>query len=153
VTSCDCMISRRAIVLGALGLGVLAGTAHGQMTEGAMEILGQGRTDFADAVGGPAELVMFKIILPPGDVIPWHTHLGPVFAVVNSGEITMYQRDGCKTAYGPGAAIFIATGTTHEERNEGTLPVELVAACAFPAGSQMRVPAAPPASAVCPPAG
>src|SRR5690242_20506968 len=138
-------VSRRALVLGLVGLGVGAGRTLAQAPEPVVEVLGRGRTDFAEAVGGPAELVAAKVTLPPGAVIPWHTHPGPVQGVMTAGALTVYGADGCKAVYGAGAAVFIASGTTHEERNEGSQPLELVANYVVPEGAPLRLPAAAPA--------
>src|SRR4051812_9380066 len=76
VEHCPLCVSRRALMLGLVGLGVGAGRAFARAPEPVVEVLGRGRTDFAEAIGGPAELVAAKVTLPPGAVIPWHTHPG-----------------------------------------------------------------------------
>jgi quercetin dioxygenase-like cupin family protein len=146
---CGCGTSRRAFILGTLSMVLVAGSARAQTPEPVIEPLGRGRTDHLDLVGGPAEIITVKITLPPGAVIAWHTHPGPVFGIVNAGELTVYQADGCTTAFGRGAAVFVEPGVTHEEHNEGTQPVELVATYAVPEGSPIRVPAAAPEPSVC----
>jgi quercetin dioxygenase-like cupin family protein len=151
-----CTVSRRGLLRGALGtavtlaLGSRIGQAEAQGIEPVVEPLAHGHMDFSDFVDGPAEVYTYRITLPPGAIIPWHTHPGPVFGVINAGELTIYQDlVGCATTYGAGAAVFVPLGMTHEEHNEGAGPLELVATYVVPEGSPIRVPAQPPGGAAC----
>jgi oxalate decarboxylase/phosphoglucose isomerase-like protein (cupin superfamily) len=55
----------------------------------------------------------------------------------------------CWTTYGPGAAVFVPVGMTHEEHNDGASTVELIATYVVPEGSPLRLPATPPTGAAC----
>lgn len=115
-----------------------------------VEEVARGRTDFHEAFGGPAELITLRVTLPPGGVIPWHLHPGPVQAVIISGDLTIYQSDGCTAQYHAGDATFLPAGTVHEEHNDGALPIELLVSYLVPEGTPVRVPAEAPASGGCP---
>ncbi|HEY7063055.1 MAG TPA: cupin domain-containing protein [Chloroflexota bacterium] len=149
MTGCGCALTRRAFVLGTVGAALVAGRAGAQTAEVAAEVLGRGRTDYAEELGGPAELITLKLTFPPGSMLPWHLHPGPVYGIVNSGELTVYQSDGCKAVYGPGSVVIIPRDTVHEEHNEGAVPIEAISTFLLLEGSPVRVPATPP-DAVCP---
>jgi quercetin dioxygenase-like cupin family protein len=137
------------MVLG-LSLGSRVGRAAAQTPEPSVELLAHGRADFSELIGGPAEIYTSKIILPVGAVIPWHTHPGPVFGVINAGALTVYEdAAGCATTYEAGAAVFVPLGMTHEEHNDGGETLELIATYVVPEGSPLRLPAMPPPQAAC----
>ena len=151
-----CAISRRSLLRGALGtaltvaLGSRASAAQAQGQAPVVEELAHGHAEFSDFVNGPAEVYTYRVTLPTGAVIPWHTHPGPVFAVINSGELSVYRDEvGCAATYGEGAAVFVPLGMTHEEHNDGSQPLEFVATYVIPEGSPLRLPAEAPAGAAC----
>src|ERR1043166_7407085 len=117
-----CTVSRRSLLRGGLGTAVtlaLGSRSDGTEAQGidpVVEPIAHGQLDYSEFVDGPAEVYTYRITLPPGAVIPWHTHPGPVFGVINAGELTVYQdQQGCSTTYGAGAAVFVPRGMTHEE--------------------------------------
>src|SRR5438094_9042772 len=89
-----CAISRRSLLRGALGTALTLGTGarvgqvEAQGIEPVVEPLAHGHADFSELVDGPAEVYTYRITLPPGAVIPWHTQPGPVFGLMNAGELT-----------------------------------------------------------------
>src|SRR5438477_10210174 len=103
MATCGYCLSRRAFVLGALGAAVAAGSARAQTPEVAAETLARGRLDYAEALGGPGDLITLKLTFPPGAYLPWHLHPGRVEGVITAGELTMYLANGCKAVYGPGS--------------------------------------------------
>ena len=149
MATCGCCLSRRAFVLGTLGAVVAAGSAGAQAPALTAEEIARGRLGYAEAVGGPAELITLKLTFPPGAVTPWHVHPGTVEGIITAGTLTVYQADGCKASYGPGAAVIVPSGTVHEEHNEGAVPLEVIATFLQPAGAPLRVPADAP-EAACP---
>jgi quercetin dioxygenase-like cupin family protein len=149
MATCGYCLSRRAFVLGTLGAVMTAGAAAAQAPTLVAEELARGRLDYAEAVGGPAELITLKLTFPPSTVTPWHLHPGTVEGIITAGTLTIYQADGCKASYGPGEAVIVPAGTIHEEHNDGAVPLEVVSMFLQPAGAPLRVPAEPP-SAACP---
>ena len=153
--TCACL-SRRELVLGSVAAAIMAGSllprGAGAQTPPApvAQELARGRTDYSEIVGGPAELITLRVTVPPGGIIAWHTHPGPVQGVVTAGELTVYQSDGCTSTYRQGSAVFVTPGTLHEEHNDGSVPLELIASYLVPEGSPIRVAAEPPEPATCP---
>lgn len=153
--TCACL-ARREFVFGTLSAVMAAGAAW-PFAAGAqappapaVQELARGRTDYAAALGGPAELITLRVTLPAGGVIAWHTHPGPVQGAIVAGELTVYTPDGCTTTYAQGSAVFVSQGTVHEEHNAGALPLEIVAQYLVPEGSPVRVPVDAPEPAACP---
>jgi quercetin dioxygenase-like cupin family protein len=89
-----------------------------------------------------------NIVLAPGGNSGWHSHPGPVLAVVKSGTITLYDGSDptCSPQrYSAGSVFLEHGGHTHISRNEGTVPVEFVATFfAPPAPSPSRIDEANP---------
>jgi quercetin dioxygenase-like cupin family protein len=122
-----------------------------QAQEAGMTIspLAQGRMEYAEAVGGPADVLLARVTLVPGAEVGWHTHPGPVVVVITQGELTLYGQDGCRVVYSAGAAYAEAPGDVHSGRNESSQPTELTLMFVLPAGAppQVNVPAP---TAACP---
>ena len=146
--SLDTALSRRGFCVGAVCAALAGGIARAQAEGVTSQVLARGRADYAEALGGPAEVITGQVTVAPGTTIPWHTHPGPVTAVINKGELSIYGADGCKTVFAAGDAALVALGTVHFERNEGAEPVEFVATYVVPPGSPLRVDA-PPSTATC----
>jgi quercetin dioxygenase-like cupin family protein len=119
----------------------------------------------ADANPETAEgqlLELTRVIIPPGEGIPPHTHPGPQLAVVVSGTVTYTVIEGEATVtkavatpdevaqtytsgdvveIGGGDAVVEPTGMVHMATNEGDDPVIIYLSSLFPEGE-------PPASNV-----
>lgn len=100
MAACGYCLSRRAFVLGTLSAIVTAGSAGAQAPVLTAEEIGRGRLDYAEAVGGPAELITLRLTFPPGAVTPWHFHPGTVEGIITAGTLTIYEADGCKASQG-----------------------------------------------------
>lgn len=147
MTMCGCCVSRRAFVLGTVGVAFAAGTAWAQARELVAEEIARGRVDYVETVGGPADLITLKLTFPPGTVIPWHLHPATVEGIIVAGELSIYQADGCKAVYGPGAGVIVPAGTIHEEHNEGSVALEVFSTFLQPVGQPLRVPVPAPDTA------
>jgi quercetin dioxygenase-like cupin family protein len=158
-----CVISRRSLVTRALGaaLAVGAGTrfafaqkAIAQVPGLTSEQLAKGSVDYSEFVDGPADFYTLKLTFAPGSYIPWHTHPGPVWGIINSGTLTAYYDTlGCQTAFPTGTAVYVPRGLTHEEHNDGAGVLEVISTFILPAGSPTRIPADAPIGGVCYPTG
>jgi len=124
-----------------------SGIAHAQSRGVTAEELSRGYADYSAAVDGPAEIVVAVVRLEPGGSTGWHTHAGPVVALVTRGALSRYTDDGCVTVY-PTGSVFQETPTVHEGRNEGAEPVELIVTYVLPAGAPTSEPA-PASTALC----
>ena len=72
------------------------------------------------------------------DVSGWHEHAGPVFVMVLSGTLTIYQGkdEDCEGKKYPAGTGFVEPGgVVHDVRNEGTAPVEIYDTVVLPPGS------------------
>ena len=134
----------RALVLALIGIVVSVGGVGAQDTGITVQVLGQGHTDYGEAIGGPADVLRAVLTVAPGASTGWHTHAGPVMAVVSRGELTIYEHDGCQLQYPTGSVRFEIPGDVHEGRNETTQPVELVVTYVIPAGGETSSAASAP---------
>ncbi len=78
-----------------------------------------------------------QLTIAPGGHTGWHTHPGPTFVAVGSGEGTLYHGiAGCPAhKYGAGAGFMQPPTEVHNMRNEGSTPLVLWAFYALPPGT------------------
>jgi quercetin dioxygenase-like cupin family protein len=99
-----------------------------------------------------AEIMVQQITVAPGGVTGWHTHPGPGFVLVKSGELTVYDADSATctgTTYKAGQSLVdTGFGHVHIGRNEGSSNLELyvVFLLPAPAGQPFRIDAPKPAT-------
>jgi len=89
----------------------------------------------------PSDVYMVGNTILPGGHTGWHTHPGPSVVSVKSGTATTYMGDdpSCTPVTHPAGTGFIEqTGHVHIVRNEGSVPLELVAFQIVPAGAARR---------------
>jgi quercetin dioxygenase-like cupin family protein len=101
--------------------------------------LARGRIAFLGLLGGPADVVMTKITIEPGESSAWHYHPGPVYAIVSKGVLT--KEDGCGhvAEYSTGDAFVEEPQEVHRARNLGTEQVELYVTYVVPGDSAVSV--------------
>jgi quercetin dioxygenase-like cupin family protein len=141
-------LAKLAVVLALMSLAGFSGSAGAQTPGVTTQVLAYGHTDYAEVVAGPADVVMAAITLEPGSSTGWHTHAGPVWAVVTRGELTIYEQDNCRLAYPTGSVRVEVPGDVHEGRNEGAQAVELLVTYIVPAGRELAT-AATASTALC----
>ncbi len=147
-----------------LGILVVSILPLGMATAAATPPSGVTRTDLARATisapisasaTGESEVAGQLVTVPPGGIIPWHSHPGQNFVAVKSGSLTVYVggADGCTTSSYPAAQGYLEhTGQVHSAKNEGSTPVEVyVTQVAVPVGAELRKTEANPGTANCPP--
>ena len=78
-----------------------------------------------------------QLTIGPGGHTGWHTHPGPTFVAVASGEGTLYHgMAGCPSVkYATGAGFMQPPTEVHNMRNEGSTPLVLWAFYALPPGT------------------
>ena len=87
------------------------------------------------------QVVMAAVEIPPGFRSGRHTHPGTVVATVQEGILTL-EHEGRPTAtYRPGEALIAEAGKIHEDINNGTTPVKLIAAYVIEKGKPLTSPA------------
>lgn len=146
-----------------LGLLVTVFLASGAAVAGATAPSGVSRTDHARATisaptsatgTGESEVAGQMVTVPPGGVIPWHSHPGANFVAVKSGSLTVYVggAEACTTSnYAAAQGYLEHAGMVHSAKNEGTDPVEAyVTQVGVPVGAELRKTEANPGKANCP---
>ena len=85
----------------------------------------------------PCDTAYQQLTIQPGGYTGWHTHPGPTFVAVASGEGTLYHgMSGCPaTKYGSGSGFMQPSTEVHNMRNEGSTPLVLWAFYALPPGT------------------
>jgi len=102
-----------------------------------------------------ADFAVQQVTIAPGGATGWHTHPGPAFVLVKSGEFTLYDEDdpGCTGTVFKAGQSFVDEGFGHVHigRNTGAANLELyvVYLAPAPAGQPVRVDAAKPATSTC----
>jgi len=97
---------------------VLAAGLSGIAAAATSQTIGTGTMEYAEAVGGPATLLMRTLTIAPGEVLGWHHHPGiGAYTVVVSG--TLLIEDGCGTeaVYQQGDAFLEPPGRVHRGKN------------------------------------
>jgi quercetin dioxygenase-like cupin family protein len=97
----------------------------------------------------PTELVFVRVTLQPGGSTGWHTHPGPLLAVVESGTLTHYDR-GCHAQTYTAGQAFKETQRVHMGANETSAPVVLDVTYIVPGGGPLSDDAAAPTCAANP---
>lgn len=120
------------------------------------------KTDLArSTIAGPitvsataeSDLAFEMVTLPPGGIIPWHSHPGAFLGAVKSGTLTLYRggAQGCtKQSYSAGQGYLDPAGDVHYAKNEGSTPAEIYATyVAVPVGAELLKTEANPGGANC----
>jgi hypothetical protein len=96
-----------------------------------------------DIKAAPAlDIAVQSIVFPPGSFSGWHSHPGPVFIQVVSGEITFYESDDptCTPIVKKKGEGYLDLGDhAHFARNETSLPAENVVTYFAPPGADLRI--------------
>ena len=125
-----------AIILGVIGVAVPLGSVQARPGSGtSRELLGRATLepfrinqppDFLIDSESEKEVAMQKVTISPGGHTGWHTHPGPVLAIVTEGQVKVTfftEKDGCvERAFGPDEpeqAFLEPPNQVHIGRNEG----------------------------------
>ncbi|MDP9420017.1 MAG: hypothetical protein M3P53_07715 [Actinomycetota bacterium] len=91
----------------------------------------------------PFEVIPQTVTFEPGGTSGWHSHPGPVFVVVKSGTVTVYDATCVPRRYSAGQG-FMEGPEPAVVRNEGGTSSENVATLLVPTGSPVRTDAPSP---------
>jgi quercetin dioxygenase-like cupin family protein len=117
-----------AVLAVALG-GVAAGTANATPASGVSAITYR--------LGSTAVQV---VKIAPGGTTGWHTHPGPTTVFVLQGTGTLYHSNCMSTVYSAGSTFTQFPTEVHVFRNEGTIPLLVVATYfSLPPGAPIRI--------------
>jgi quercetin dioxygenase-like cupin family protein len=92
-------------------------------------------------------IVMVKYTLDPGGTFGWHTHGGPVWAVVKSGTLSIYDGDDptcTPQIYEAGNGFLDPGNRVHLGANETSEPVVVYVTFMLPEGGLPRIDAEDP---------
>lgn len=129
------------------GVGVVTGTASGTPSSGSSTAV-LGRAVISEDIKvntkaikvktkEPVEVITQTVTFQPGGTSGWHSHPGPVFVVVKSGTVTVYDASCAPRRYSAGQG-FVEGPEPAVVRNEGTTVSENVATLLVPAGTPAR---------------
>jgi quercetin dioxygenase-like cupin family protein len=99
------------------------------------------------AIREDVDVVTQTITFVPNGQFGWHSHPGPVFVTIVSGELTYYDSDeDCTSVVYSAGDSFIdeGSGHVHYARNEGTTDLVLYATYLVPVGASLRIDADDP---------
>jgi quercetin dioxygenase-like cupin family protein len=146
-----------------LGVLVAVMLAMGVVTAAATPPTGVTRTDLARATisapisasaTGESDVAGQMVTVPPGGIIPWHSHPGANFVAVKGGALTVYVggAEGCTASlYSAAQGYLEHVGQVHSAKNEGSAAVEAyVTQVGVPVGAELRKAEANPGTANCP---
>jgi len=104
-----------------------------------------------------SDVAIANVVFDPGGSSGWHSHPGPVFAVVKTGSVTVYQVGGhgddqenndhgrddatCSRTVHPAGTVFIeppghTMNAVNEDKNNGAT---VTATYIVPAGAALRI--------------
>ena len=101
---------------------------------------------FTDGTG-VKNIVLVKFTLEPGGTFGWHQHSGPVWAIIASGTLSIYDGDDSTCTphfYEAGSALLDEGTHTYLGINETNEPVEIYATFMLPEGGAPRLDAEDP---------
>jgi len=87
------------------------------------------------------DLAVQSIVFEPGTHSGWHSHPGPVFILVKTGEMTFYESDDphCQPIRRKAGEGFLDVGDhAHIARNESGAPAQTVVTYLVPQGAALR---------------
>ena len=76
---------------------------------------------------GKPEITIARVTIPPGAQLPLHEHPVITAGVVLSGGLTIVREDGETFRVSAGEAFAEVVNRGHSGRNDGDIPVEIVA--------------------------
>jgi quercetin dioxygenase-like cupin family protein len=144
-----------ATILGVIGVAVPLGSVQATPGSGtSLENFGRATVDpfhinqppdFLIQSKSEKEVAIQKVTISPGGHTGWHTHPGPILAVVTEGQIKhtrFTEKEGCvERVFGPGEAeqAFIEVpNQVHMARNEGDVDAVLyIARLNIPVGGEI----------------
>lgn len=88
----------------------------------------------------PFEVITQTVTFQPAGTSGWHSHPGPVFVIVKSGTVTVYDAS-CKPRQYSAGQGFVEGPHPAVVRNEGTIVSENVATLLVPVGEPARTDA------------
>jgi len=84
----------------------------------------------------PSDFHIQQLTINPGANSGWHTHPGPEYSVVKSGEVILERAPACQPiTVKAGQGFFTPGGMAHVAHNDSGAPAELYVTYTVPAGA------------------
>jgi quercetin dioxygenase-like cupin family protein len=102
--------------------------ANGALPEVVRAKFKAGENGFTDGTD-VANITLVRFSVEPGGTFGWHRHGGPVWVIVTSGTLSIYNGDDptcTPQLYGEGSAFLDPGDHTHLGKNETDTPVEVM---------------------------
>jgi hypothetical protein len=124
-------------------VGVTRTTISGPVTFGDIDVFSHSPLQWVRLQSkGLSDVYVIEVTIGPRGQTGWHAHPGPAFVSVNSGVATEYSGEDptcTPVVHVAGTGFMETTGHIHNVRNEGTVPVDLVALYILPVGAPLRI--------------
>ncbi len=129
-----------AALIGLLGAHVATATPpSGNITRTDLAVGKTTKPIYINTKGAESQFYIQSLTLGPGASSGWHTHPGPEYTIVKSGNITIQKATQCEPEHlGPGDIHFVEGGVSHRGINETDAPVELYVTYTVPANAPLR---------------
>ena len=84
----------------------------------------------------PTDFHIDVVTIDPGANSGWHTHPGPEYSIVKSGEVVLERAPNCTAiTLKAGQGFFTPGGTAHLAHNDGKEPAEIYVTYTVPSGT------------------
>jgi quercetin dioxygenase-like cupin family protein len=124
------------LLLVLIGVALLGFTAHASIDT----LIAQGTIPFVERFDGPADTYIFKSVLAPGEIYPWHYHTGPATVIITRGVLVEESGCGELHEYPAGTAFTEDPGVVHQVRNQSeTEEAEIYFTLIVPSGAQTDI--------------
>ena len=99
-------------------------------------VVGKVTDDINMQRSSPSDFHILQVTIEPGANTGWHTHPGPEYSVVKTGEIILQRSPACApVTVKAGQGSFIPGGMPHIAHNDSSAPAELYVTYTVPAGT------------------
>ena len=99
-------------------------------------VVGKVTDDINMQRSSPSDFHIQQVTIEPGASTGWHTHPGPEYSVVKTGEIVLERSPACApVTVKAGEGSFIPGGMPHIAHNDSTAPAEIYVTYTVPAGT------------------
>ena len=113
----------------------VATPASGSITRNELAV-GKVTDDITIQRSSPSDFHIQQVTIAPGADAGWHTHPGPEYSVVKSGEVILERAPACAPiTLKAGQGFFTPGGMPHTAHNDSSAPAELYVTYTVPAGT------------------
>ena len=128
------------VLTGALGAHVaLATPPSGDIARTELAVGKTTQPIYINTEGADTTFTIQTVTIGPGADSGWHTHPGPEYTIVKSGNVSVQKATACPpVTLGPGDIFFVESGVSHRAINQTDGPVDLYVTYTYPTGHPLR---------------